>query len=143
PGPDGDRGHRRRHRLDHALARGRAGLLPGDREREGGAGPRLRAGREGAGTRPGGVSSAATPIGARPFSCTVRPRMWVDRDRSWIQTVALGGFALPHIWTRTITVTAISVITTILYEEIPQLHYSLTPTPFTLVGLPLGIFLGF
>jgi ion channel-forming bestrophin family protein len=69
--------------------------------------------------------------------------MWVDRKRSWIQTVALGGFALPHIWLRTIIVTAISVVVTIIYEEVPQLHYSLTPTPFTLVGLPLGIFLGF
>ena len=69
--------------------------------------------------------------------------MWVDRKRSWIEMVALGGFALPHIWLRTIIITAISIVVTILYEEIPQLHYSLTPTPFTLVGLPLGIFLGF
>jgi putative membrane protein len=69
--------------------------------------------------------------------------MWVERKHSWIETVALGGFALPHIWTRTIMVTAISIVVTIIYEEVPQLHYSLTPTPFTLVGLPLGIFLGF
>jgi ion channel-forming bestrophin family protein len=69
--------------------------------------------------------------------------MWVERKRSWIQTVALGGFALPHIWLRTIIVTAISIVLTVVYEEVPQLHYSLTPTPFTLVGLPLGIFLGF
>jgi ion channel-forming bestrophin family protein len=69
--------------------------------------------------------------------------MWVERKRSWIETVVLGGFALPHIWLRTIIVTAISIVLTILYEEIPQLHYAITPTPFTLVGLPLGIFLGF
>jgi putative membrane protein len=69
--------------------------------------------------------------------------MWVERKRSWIETVALGGFALPHIWVRTIIVTAISIVVTILYEEVPQLHYSLTPAPFTLVALPLGIFLGF
>ncbi|HVH47299.1 MAG TPA: bestrophin family ion channel [Labilithrix sp.] len=69
--------------------------------------------------------------------------MWVERKHSWIETVALGGFALPHIWLRTITVTAISIVVTVLYEEVPQLHYSLTPAPFTLVGLPLGIFLGF
>ena len=37
---------------------------------------------------------------------------------------------------------AISVAVTIVYEEVPQLPYSLTPAPFTLVGLPLGIFLG-
>jgi putative membrane protein len=69
--------------------------------------------------------------------------MWVERKHSWIKTVALGGFALPHIWVRTITVTAISVVITFLYEAVPQLHYTLTPTPFTLVGLALGIFLGF
>lgn len=69
--------------------------------------------------------------------------MWVERKNSWIETVALGGFALPHIWLRTIIVTAISIAVTVLYEEVPQLHYSLTPAPFTLVGLPLGIFLGF
>ena len=69
--------------------------------------------------------------------------MWVDRKRSWIEMVVLGGFALPHIWLRTIIITAISIVVTIIYEEVPQLHYSLTSTPFTLVGLPLGIFLGF
>ena len=69
--------------------------------------------------------------------------MWIDRKRSWIATVVLGGFALPHIWLRTVIVTAISIVVTVIYEEVPSLHYSLTPTPFTLVGLPLGIFLGF
>jgi putative membrane protein len=69
--------------------------------------------------------------------------MWVDKPRSWIQTVVLGGYALPHIWTRTLTVTAISIVVTIVYERVPQLHYSLTTAPFTIVGLPLGIFLGF
>ncbi|MBX3220409.1 MAG: bestrophin [Labilithrix sp.] len=69
--------------------------------------------------------------------------MWVERKHTWIGTVILGGFALPHIWLRTIIVTAISIVVTVLYEEVPQLHYSLTPAPFTLVGLPLGIFLGF
>lgn len=68
--------------------------------------------------------------------------MWV-RKRTWLEMVVLGGFALPHIWLRTLTVTAISVVTTIVYEKVPELHYSLTPVPFTLVGLPLGIFLGF
>jgi len=69
--------------------------------------------------------------------------MWVEKKRSWIEMVALGGFALPHIWMRTLTVTAISLVVTVLYEEVPQLHYSLTTAPFTIVGLPLGIFLGF
>ncbi len=69
--------------------------------------------------------------------------MWVEKKRSWIATVALGGFALPHIWTRTLTVTGISVVVTVLYEAVPQLHYSLTATPFSLIGFALGIYLGF
>lgn len=69
--------------------------------------------------------------------------MWIEKKRSWIEMVAVGGFALPHIWMRTLTVTAISIVVTLVYEEVPQLHYTLTATPFTLVGLPLGIFLGF
>ena len=69
--------------------------------------------------------------------------MWVQTKRSWIRSVALGGFALPRIWPRTLTVTAIATVATVIYEEVPQLHYSLTATPFALVGLPLGIFLGF
>jgi putative membrane protein len=44
---------------------------------------------------------------------------------------------------RTLTVTAISIAVTFAYREIPALHYSLTSTPFVLIGLPLGIFLGF
>lgn len=69
--------------------------------------------------------------------------MWVEQKSSWIKVVALGGFALPKIWTRTLVVTAISVVVTVLYEKVPALHTALTPAPFTIVGLPLGIFLGF
>jgi ion channel-forming bestrophin family protein len=69
--------------------------------------------------------------------------MWVEKKRSWIRTVVLGGFALPHIWMRTLIVTGISIVVTVLYSEVPSLHYALTATPFTLVALPLGIFLGF
>ena len=69
--------------------------------------------------------------------------MWVDTKPSWLKTVVLGGFALPHIWLRTGIVTALSVLTTLLWERFPAFHYSISPTPFTLIGLPLGIFLGF
>jgi putative membrane protein len=41
------------------------------------------------------------------------------------------------------SVTGIAVVVTLGYLEIPQLHYSITSTPFVLIGLPLGIFLGF
>jgi len=69
--------------------------------------------------------------------------MWADTKPSWIRTVFLGGFALPKIWMRTAGVTFLSTLMTVLYETVPEVHYSLTSTPFTLIGLPLGIFLGF
>jgi putative membrane protein len=69
--------------------------------------------------------------------------MIVEKRHSWIATVALGGIALPDIWMRTLIVTMISIGVTVLYREVPALHYSLTSTPFVLIGLPLGIFLGF
>ena len=70
--------------------------------------------------------------------------MWVKKkNEKWLATVVLGGFALPHIWVRTLAVTALSLVATTLYEKVPQLHYSITMAPFTLIGLPLGIFLGF
>src|SRR4051812_45378886 len=72
-----------------------------------------------------------------------RNAMWVDGKKNWLKTVLLGGFALPNIWLRTLVITAISVVTTVLYEEVNALHYSISPVPFTLIGLPLGIFLGF
>jgi putative membrane protein len=69
--------------------------------------------------------------------------MFVEKRRSWIATVALGGAALPRIWLRTVAVTALGVAVTLAYREVPALHYSITTTPFVLIGLPLGIFLGF
>lgn len=69
--------------------------------------------------------------------------MFVEKRGSWFATVALGGAALPHIWMRTLAVSAISVLVTIAYHRVPVLHYSITTTPFVLIGLPLGIFLGF
>ena len=69
--------------------------------------------------------------------------MWVEKNRSWIKVVLVGGFALPHIWGRTLAVTAISIAVMALYETVPQLHYSITTAPFTIIGLPLGVFLGF
>jgi ion channel-forming bestrophin family protein len=69
--------------------------------------------------------------------------MFVEKRRSWLATVALGGVALPHIWSRTLVVTALSILVTVLYLKVPAVHYSLTSTPFVMVGVPLGIFLGF
>lgn len=69
--------------------------------------------------------------------------MWVERKRSWLITVLFGGFALPQIWMRTLLVTALSVVVTVLYDNVPLFHHSITDKPFALIGLPLGIFLGF
>ncbi len=69
--------------------------------------------------------------------------MWVEEKPSWIRTVIFGGAALPRIWGRTLAVAFLSLVVTICYERFPWLHHSVTPTPFTLLGLPLSIFLGF
>ena len=69
--------------------------------------------------------------------------MFVETRKSWITIVLFGGVALPRIWTRTLAVTAIAVCTTLAYQRVSWLHYSVTATPFALIGLPLGIFLGF
>ena len=62
--------------------------------------------------------------------------MFVEKRRSWLAIVALGGVALPQIWMRTLAVTALSVVVTVGYLSVPALHYSLTSTPFVLTGLP-------
>lgn len=69
--------------------------------------------------------------------------MWVERKQSWIKTVVLGGSALPHIWLRVFAVTTIALMVTFVYMRVPALHYSISSTPFVLIGLPLGIFIGF
>jgi putative membrane protein len=69
--------------------------------------------------------------------------MWAERKPSWLRTVVHGGVVLPRIWRRTMFVTAVSVVVTFLYLRVPALGYSITATPFTLIALPLGIFLGF
>ncbi|HSO32950.1 MAG TPA: bestrophin family protein [Labilithrix sp.] len=69
--------------------------------------------------------------------------MFVEKRVTWLATVTLGGVALPHIWMRTLAVTGLSIVVTILYLRVPWLHYSVSATPFALIGLPLGIFLGF
>ena len=69
--------------------------------------------------------------------------MFVEKRRTWLAMVSLGGVALPHIWMRTLVVSTLSVAVTVLYLSVPAAHYSLTSTPFVMIGVPLGIFLGF
>lgn len=67
--------------------------------------------------------------------------MWVEPRRQWWVQFFLGGRTLPYIWPRVLLVTALSVAATWSYHRYPWLNLKITP--FTLVGVPLGIFLGF
>lgn len=69
--------------------------------------------------------------------------MWVQTKNAWIYDVLVGGRALPRIWPRVIGATTLAVLSSYAYNHLPQLHLSLTTTPFVLIGVPLGIFLGF
>lgn len=69
--------------------------------------------------------------------------MWAEDKHSWIWVVARGGRALPSMHRRALAATLIALVATALFETVPNLHVSLTPTPFVLIGLPLGVFLGF
>ncbi|MGQ0505952.1 MAG: bestrophin family protein [Myxococcaceae bacterium] len=69
--------------------------------------------------------------------------MWLDVKRPWISFVLVGGKALPRIWRRVLVVTALSVVFMLLYEPFTLSRANITSTPFVLIGLPLGIFLGF
>lgn len=67
--------------------------------------------------------------------------MWVDSKNSWIFDLLMGGKTLPRIWRRVAVIAALSVVATWGYHRYPWLNVKVTP--FTLLGVPLGIFLGF
>lgn len=69
--------------------------------------------------------------------------MWVQTKNPWMYDVLVGGRALPRIWRRVAGVTTLAVISSYAYHHLPHFHFSLTTTPFVLIGVPLGIFLGF
>jgi putative membrane protein len=67
-----------------------------------------------------------------------------DESRRWLHHVlAFRGGVLPRIWRRVVVVTSLSLVLTSAREHFEVYDFSLTMVPFTLVGLPLGIFLGF
>lgn len=70
--------------------------------------------------------------------------MIVQKKRTWLRTVfAIRGSSLEQTWARIATVTIFSILVT-WGEYVLQLQsYSLTPMPFTLMGLTMAIFLGF
>lgn len=70
--------------------------------------------------------------------------MFVEEKRSWLRIVlTIRGSILPRIWRRVAVSTLLGVCSTVLYHLVPAFHATLTPTPFVMIGLPLGIFLGF
>ena len=70
--------------------------------------------------------------------------MIVPRSTSWVSTLTVvRGTTLRRTWIRILTVTATAVAVTLLHEKYKVFETSLTVTPFSLIGLALGIFLGF
>jgi len=67
-----------------------------------------------------------------------------EKKNVWLHLIfKIRGTVLPRIWPRVVTVTVVAVVLTVLHEWKIKGLVTLTPTPFTLIGLPLGIFLGF
>lgn len=70
--------------------------------------------------------------------------MIVEEKLNYVQLLfRIRGSVLPRIWRRVVLTTIIAFLLTVLEETYPQLRLTLTPTPFTLIGLALSIFLGF
>lgn len=70
--------------------------------------------------------------------------MIVPKSTSWVSTLfALKGTTLNRTWRRLLVVTATAIIVTVLHERYKVFTSSLSPVPFSLIGLALGIFLGF
>jgi len=56
---------------------------------------------------------------------------------------AYRGSALSHDWKRIAGATVVSLLVTLLAEQAPEICPSLTPLPFQILSVVLGIFLGF
>jgi putative membrane protein len=70
--------------------------------------------------------------------------MIIPESPSWIRVVFyITGTSLRRVWLRLLIITAVAVLVTIVHDIYHLFATSLTPTPFTLVGLALSIFLGF
>jgi ion channel-forming bestrophin family protein len=70
--------------------------------------------------------------------------MIVEEKLGYLQLLfRVRGSVLPRIWRRVVITTAIAFVLTVFEETYPELRLTLTPVPFTLIGLALSIFLGF
>ncbi len=70
--------------------------------------------------------------------------MLLLRNRSWLALLfVVRGTPLARIWLRLIVVLSVAVAVTLVHEKYGTFAAGLTTVPFSLVGLALGIFLGF
>ena len=70
--------------------------------------------------------------------------MIVSKKYSWLRTLfQIRGSSLTKTWPRLLLVFAVALVVTVVHEKYGWLHTNLTVTPFSLIGLALGIFLGF
>lgn len=70
--------------------------------------------------------------------------MIVKQNHSWLKMIfTVRGSALKETWRRIAVITVLSVIVTVVEVVEGWEVYTLTLTPFTLIGVALGIFLGF
>ncbi len=70
--------------------------------------------------------------------------MIVEEKLNYIQLLfRVRGSVFPRIYRRVLVTTSIATALTLLEYYKPEYRFSLTPTPFTLIGLALSIFLGF
>jgi putative membrane protein len=70
--------------------------------------------------------------------------MIVPEKQTWLGTLTtFRGSTVSRTWRRVTLVTFVAILVTWLHEDYGLFHSNLTLTPFTLIGLPLGIFLGF
>ncbi|MFO0677567.1 MAG: bestrophin family ion channel [Polyangiaceae bacterium] len=70
--------------------------------------------------------------------------MWVQGSSTWLSVVLrFGPRIAPIVYPRVIATTLLASLVTFVHQRYEQFHWSLTVVPFTLLGLPLGIFLGF
>lgn len=70
--------------------------------------------------------------------------MLVPKKRTWLALLlVVRGTPLARIWLRMTAVLGVAVAVTLAHQRYGFAHEGLTLAPFTLVGLALGIFLGF
>lgn len=68
----------------------------------------------------------------------------IKGELTWVHLLlGVRGTVLPRIWPRILICTLVATGVTVLHEAWFKFPHLLTSTPFVLIGLPLGIFLGF